>query len=65
MKLSDVVSAAGLSWYAEVALVLFILAFVLVLWRVFKPSAKAKYDQASRIPLDDDNPQTPRTSKKG
>jgi cbb3-type cytochrome oxidase subunit 3 len=65
VKLSDIMSASGLSWYAEVALVLFMLAFLLVLWRVFRPSAKAKYDQAARMPLDDDNPQTPRISKKG
>ena len=63
MKRSDSLSAAGLSWYAEVALVLFMLAFLLVLWRVFKPSAKAKYDRAARMPLDDDTPQTPRNSK--
>ena len=44
MKLADIVSAAGLAWYAQVALVLFVLAFLLVLWRVFKPSLKAKYD---------------------
>ena len=58
MKLSDIVSAAGLSWYAEVALVLFMIAFVLVLWRVFKPSLRAKYERAARLPLDDDA-QTP------
>ena len=63
MKLSDIMSAAGLSRYAEVALVLFMLAFVLVLWRVFKPSAKAKYDRAARMPLDDETTQTPRNSK--
>ena len=63
MKLSDIVSAAGLSWYAEVALVLFILAFLLVLWRVFRPSAKAKYDSAARMPLDDEHPQNPREPK--
>ena len=59
MKLSDIVSAAGLSWYAEVALILFFLAFLVVLWRVFKPSLKAKYDRAARMPLDDDQPDIP------
>ena len=59
MKLSDIVSAAGLSWYAEVALVLFFLAFLVVLWRVFKPSLKAKYDRAARMPLDEDHPDIP------
>jgi cbb3-type cytochrome oxidase subunit 3 len=64
MKLSDIMSASGLSWYAEVALVLFILAFLLVLWRIYRPSAKAKYDRAARMPLDDEHPQTPRTTNK-
>jgi cbb3-type cytochrome oxidase subunit 3 len=63
MKLSDIMSAAGLSRYAEVALVLFILAFLLVLWRIFRPSAKSKYDLAARMPLDDEHPQTSRLPK--
>ena len=63
MKLSDIVSAAGLSWYAEVALVLFMAAFVLVVWRVFAPSLKAKYDRAARLPLDDEPPQSSRTGR--
>jgi cbb3-type cytochrome oxidase subunit 3 len=61
VKLSDIVGGSGLAWYAEVALVLFFLAFLLVVWRVFKPSLKAKYDRAARMPLDDEHPQTPRS----
>lgn len=53
MKLSDVVSAAGLAWYAEVALILFLLAFIGVVVWVSRPSRRATYDDASRLPLDD------------
>lgn len=60
MKLSDIMSAAGLSWYAEVAMVLFILAFLIIVWRVFAPSRKAHWEQQARMPLDDEHPVTPR-----
>ena len=54
MKLSDVMSNAGLAGYAEVALVLFVLAFLGIVLAVFRPSQKARMDAASRLPLDDD-----------
>lgn len=54
MKLSDVMSHAGLAGYAEVALVLFVLAFLGIVLALFRPSQKAKMDAASRLPLDDD-----------
>lgn len=54
MKLSDVVSHSGLSGYAEVALVLFALAFLGIVIAVFRPSQKERMDAASRLPLDDD-----------
>jgi cbb3-type cytochrome oxidase subunit 3 len=60
MRLSEIVSGAGLSAYAEIAMLLFFLAFLGILWMVFAPRFRAKYDAASRMPLDDDTPQTPR-----
>lgn len=54
MKLSDVVSASGLSIYAIVALVLFVGAFVAVVVMIFRPGVKARYAEDARIPLDDD-----------
>ncbi len=51
MKLSDVMSAADLSVYAEVGLVLFLLAFIGVAVRVFFFSREDRYDEAARIPL--------------
>ncbi len=55
MKLSDVVSNAGLAGYAEVALVLFLLAFAAILVRTFWPGRRAALNHASRLPLDDDD----------
>lgn len=54
MKLSDVVSNSGLSGYAEVALVLFLLAFLGIVIATFRPSQKKRMDAASRLPFDDD-----------
>lgn len=54
MKLSDVMSHAGLAGYAVAALVLFMLAFLGIVIAIFRPSTKARMDAASRMPLDDD-----------
>lgn len=60
MRLSDIMSNAGLSTYAEIALVIFLIAFLLITLSVFAPSRKQEFDEASRMPLDDTHPQTPR-----
>ncbi|MHB8838746.1 MAG: cbb3-type cytochrome oxidase subunit 3 [Gemmatimonadaceae bacterium] len=60
MRLSDIMGAAGLSGYAEVALILFLAAFVVIMIAIFAPGRKRTYDAASRMPLDDEHPQTPR-----
>lgn len=54
MKLSDIMSAAGLSMYAQIALVLFLAVFLAITIRTFAPSRSREMDAASRIPLDDD-----------
>jgi cbb3-type cytochrome oxidase subunit 3 len=54
VKLSDIMSHAGLAGYAEVALVLFMLAFLGIVITVFRPSRKREMDAASRLPFDDD-----------
>lgn len=61
MSLTDIMSGANLDVYAQISLILFIAAFVFICWRVFSPRFKATYDAAARMPLDDENPQTPRT----
>jgi cbb3-type cytochrome oxidase subunit 3 len=53
-RLSDVMSHAGLHLYAEVALILFFLAFLTIVLRVFAPSRKSEMDEMARKPLEDD-----------
>lgn len=60
MRLSDIMGHAGLSAYAEVALVIFLVAFLLIAVSVFAPGRKKEFDAASRMPLDDVHPQSPR-----
>ena len=52
MKLSDVVGHSGLSGYAEIALVLFLAAFVAIVIRTFARGRREEMDRASRLPLD-------------
>jgi cbb3-type cytochrome oxidase subunit 3 len=54
MHLSDVMSHAGLAGYAELAMLLFILAFIAILIATFRPSSRQAMDAASRLPFDDD-----------
>ena len=54
MKLSDIMSNAGLSRYAEVALILFFVVFLLIAARVFWPSRKNEVERDRLIPFDDD-----------
>jgi len=63
MRLSEIMSHAGLSTYAEVALVIFLIAFLLIAVGIFAPSRKQEFDAASRMPLDDVHPQSPRQSR--
>jgi cbb3-type cytochrome oxidase subunit 3 len=59
MRLTDIMSNAGLSIYAEVGLVLFAIAFLVITIRIFQPSRKRSLDEASRLPLDDGKAKTP------
>ncbi|HSR15262.1 MAG TPA: CcoQ/FixQ family Cbb3-type cytochrome c oxidase assembly chaperone [Gemmatimonadales bacterium] len=59
MRLSDIMSNAGLAGYAEIALVLFLVAFLAIAIRIFWPGRKKELDEISRLPLDDDPPVTP------
>ena len=59
-RLSDVVSASGLAGYAVVALVLFFIAFILILIPIASHGRDALYERASRMPLDDAVPDSSR-----
>jgi cbb3-type cytochrome oxidase subunit 3 len=60
MRLSDIMSHAGLAGYAEVGLIIFFVVFLAIAARVFSPVRTPHYDAAARMPLDDDRPVTPR-----
>jgi cbb3-type cytochrome oxidase subunit 3 len=53
MKLSDVVGHSGLTIFAEIALVLFLLVFAALVWRIFSPRRRAALEAAGRMALDD------------
>jgi cbb3-type cytochrome oxidase subunit 3 len=53
MKLSDIVGNSGLSIYAEVALVLFLAAFVAIVWWVFRPAARRRWQHDAQLPFED------------
>jgi len=59
MHLTDVVSHAGLHGYAEIAMILFFLAFLTIVLRVMAPSRKREMDRMARLPLDDDEHPSP------
>ncbi len=51
-SLTDVVSGAGLSVYAEIALVIFLVAFLGVVISLFAPSKRRMYEHLRRLPID-------------
>jgi cbb3-type cytochrome oxidase subunit 3 len=53
MRLSDIMSGAGLSVYAQIALLIFLATFVAIVIRTFAPSRRREMDEAARLPLDD------------
>ena len=59
MRLSDVFEHLSLDVYPVTALVLFVFAFAVILYRVWKMS-KGESARHGRLPLEDDTPQEPR-----
>lgn len=60
MSLVDLMSHSGLAIFAEVGLVLFFIAFLGIVWWVFRPANRKRWTNDARMPLDDVHPQTPR-----
>jgi cbb3-type cytochrome oxidase subunit 3 len=61
MKLSDVVSHAGLAFYAEVALIVFFAVFVAIVVRLFASRRSRDMERMARLPLDDTPEEHPRS----
>ena len=53
-SLTDVVSGAGLSVYAEIALLIFLVAFLGVVISLFLPSRQRTYEHLRHLPIDSD-----------
>jgi cbb3-type cytochrome oxidase subunit 3 len=53
MKLSDIMSAAGLAGFAEAALVLFLIVFVAVCLSVFSKKNAGHHERARFLPCED------------
>ena len=62
-SLTDVVSGAGLSLYAEVALVIFLIAFLGIVVSLFAPGKRHTYEHLRRLPIDDDKQTDPSIGK--
>lgn len=62
MRLSDIMSAMRLAAYAEVALVLFMLAFLAISVHVFLRRNAGVWERARHLPLDPDPPPRPRSA---
>jgi cbb3-type cytochrome oxidase subunit 3 len=58
VSLTDLMSHAGLAMYAEVGMVLFFLAFLGIVWWVFRPANRQRWKIDASMPLDDVHPQT-------
>ena len=54
-SLTDVVSGAGLSIYAEVALVIFLVVFLGVVISLFAPGKRRIHEHLRRLPIDGDD----------
>ena len=54
---ADVLGASGLHVFAEIALVLFLIAFASIVTQLLSARAST-LDRAARLPLDDDVPPT-------
>jgi hypothetical protein len=51
-SLTDVVSGAGLSVYAEIALVIFLVAFLGVVISLFLPGRQRTYEHLRHLPIE-------------
>ena len=61
MKLSDIMSAAGLTSWAEIGLVISLLTFAAIVAYVFIVRSRASYEEDRNLPFDDDRPTYPTT----
>jgi cbb3-type cytochrome oxidase subunit 3 len=56
MRLSDIMGHADLAFWPVVALVIFGVVFVAIVFRVMSKKRRAEYERASRLPLEENHP---------
>jgi hypothetical protein len=59
MKLSDIMSAAGLTSWAEIGLIISFVTFAFIVAYVFIVRSKDSYEGDRNLPFDDDRPTYP------
>ena len=59
MRLSDIMGNAGLSIFAEIALVLFFAVYIAIIIHTWAPSRRRELHDASMLPLNDEPPARP------
>jgi cbb3-type cytochrome oxidase subunit 3 len=65
MSLTDIVSAAGLSSWTELALILCFITFAAIVLWVFLMRSKRSYDHLRNLPLEENGVGNARASVKG
>ncbi len=60
-SLTDVVSGAGLSVYAEIALVIFLIAFLGIVISLFAPGRRHIHEHLRHLPIEGDEEPEPST----
>jgi cbb3-type cytochrome oxidase subunit 3 len=59
MKLSDIMSAAGLTSWAEIGLIISFITFAAIVAYVFIVRSRASYEDARNLPFEDDDATLP------
>jgi cbb3-type cytochrome oxidase subunit 3 len=59
VKLSDIISAAGLTSWAEVGLVISFVTFIAIVVYVFVIRSRSSFEEERNLPLDDDSVERP------
>jgi len=65
MSLTDIMSAAGLTTWAELGLILCFITFLAIVLWVFVVRARPSYEHQRLLPLDDDGGTAPHAAAKG
>ena len=65
MSLTDVMSAAGLTTWAELGLILCFITFLAIVFWVFAVRGKPSYEHQRMLPLEDEKCAAPHAAAKG